>query len=88
MAASSVANAADVSAAGAATVNCVGPLNTIMLQPPALLSRLAASSGGSTSENVIVLSHPLNNAAHDTTTIRTDACGDNRTVASRYRWNV
>src|SRR5882724_11841574 len=58
MAASSAAYAADVSAAGAATANCVGPLRTIMRQLPALASRLAGWSGGSASEDVMVLSQP------------------------------
>src|SRR5258705_13135076 len=49
-AASSARYAAEVSAAGAGTVNCVGPLNTSICQAPAVLSRLAASSGGRPSE--------------------------------------
>jgi hypothetical protein len=72
MAASSAAYAADVSAAGAATANWVGPLKTIIDQLPALLSRLAAWSGGSASVDVIVLSQPDSAAAHDMATARTD----------------
>src|SRR5213594_1167908 len=74
IAASSAAYAADVSAAGAATVNCVGPLKTIIRQLPALLSRLTISSGGSVSDDVIVLSQPepASAAAQEMITARTD----------------
>src|SRR2546426_8640763 len=67
IAASSTAYAADVSAAGAATVNCVGPLKTIIRQLPALLSRLTISSGGSASDDAMVLSQPdpASAAAHE-----------------------
>src|SRR2546428_8555393 len=74
IAASSTAYAADVSAAGAATVNCVGPLKTIIRQLPALLSRLTISSGGSASDDVMVLSQPepASAAAQEMVTARTD----------------
>src|SRR5207247_3994603 len=97
IAASSTAYAADVSATGAATANCVGLLKTIIRQLPALLSRLAISSGGSASDDVMVLSQPepAKAAAQETITARTDgrsgdgigcACGTRGGTCRRDRW--
>jgi hypothetical protein len=62
MASSSATYAGAVTGAGGATAICVGPLSTIMRQPPALASTLAGVSGGSVSVGWIDRSHPAANS--------------------------